>query len=88
MDMVFLAGGVAESINNFLFSFGTPAIVVAVGVFFISILICGFQLLFGGTQGKENAKITFIIGVAGFVIVVLAKDIVNELYTAIFGKGF
>ena len=84
----FFSSGAAENIKNFLFSFGGPAIVIAIGLFFISILICGFHLLFGGTQGKENAKITFIIGVAGLVIVVLSKDIVNEIYAAIFGKGF
>jgi hypothetical protein len=86
--MAFLSSGAAENIKNFLFSFGSPAIVIAIGLFFISILICGFQLLFGGNQGKENAKLTFIVGVAGLVIVVLARDIVNEIYTAIFGKGF
>ena len=86
--MIFLLSSPAENIKNFLFSFGSPAIVIAIGLFFITILICGFHLLFGGSQGKENAKITFMVGVSGLVIVVLARDIVNEILSALFGKGF
>ena len=86
--MIFLFSSPAENIKNFLFSFGSPAIVIAIGLCFITILICGFQLLFGGSHGKENAKITFMVGVSGLVIVVLARDIVNEILNALFGKGF
>lgn len=79
---------IAERLKNALFSLQKPSIIIALGLLVIAFIIVGYQLLFGGQQGKEQAKDTAFYAVIGIAIVAFAVEIGTGIYEIILGKGF